>query len=417
VIKNIHSRKCSIDNLCIEVGSIAGTFDQFKPKNITVPVMEKETIHMIIKPVIVLPPPPKPIIPNINIFKDDCEDIFPSFKEKQDTIEKRYYRRVYFGETNLAADIFKQGLNLIILDRTKGYKKLYERTFDTGYNSKESDEMADILVNTPASKMIIITGIGKWTGALTNGLVKEIKQIGGPDVNNLIPSDGIEGVGDKSIVIIGRRGLCRYNGIFRISDYDVVTDMKQVIPGITVDPNECLFDNIKIENERNKQNAEVGKFYHIVDIRIGFILDSDNRFAYDAPTVIGATPSRGSTHGGQEIKIAGFSFGQSSSDIKEVLVRGVTCGENLLISNSLLSCSTKASFLGPGAGNIIIKLSNGKMSPLHTCNFFEYIYNPDEDIVAPTEPVSIVIPKPPILIINKLSPRRKRIQDIMTAEC
>ncbi len=78
------------------------------------------------------------------------------------------------------------------MQRDKTYKKckfyikiVYERTFDTENSSKEANEMALILKNTPCSKLILITGIGKWTSAITPNLIKEIKQVGGPDISSL----------------------------------------------------------------------------------------------------------------------------------------------------------------------------------------------------------------------------------------
>lgn len=49
--------------------------------------------------------------------------------------------------------------------------------------------MADIIEETGCSKIIVITGIGKWMGAITPKLVKQIKNIGGPDINRLITAD------------------------------------------------------------------------------------------------------------------------------------------------------------------------------------------------------------------------------------
>ena len=69
------------------------------------------------------------------------------------------------------------------------YSSEYERTFDTNNNALESDEMADIIEETGCSKIIVITGIGKWMGAITPKLIKKIRDIGGPDVNRLITAD------------------------------------------------------------------------------------------------------------------------------------------------------------------------------------------------------------------------------------
>ena len=86
--------------------------------------------------------------------------------------------------------------------------------------------MAEILKQTPCSKIIIITGIGKWMGAMTPALIREIKQVGGPDLNNLYSSDQDDhSYTDHAFILIGRRGLCRYNGIFRVKNYDLSKKM------------------------------------------------------------------------------------------------------------------------------------------------------------------------------------------------
>ena len=49
--------------------------------------------------------------------------------------------------------------------------------------------MAMIISNTPSTKIIVITGIGKWMGAVTPSLIREVKQIGGPDLYKLVTID------------------------------------------------------------------------------------------------------------------------------------------------------------------------------------------------------------------------------------
>lgn len=49
--------------------------------------------------------------------------------------------------------------------------------------------MADIIQETGCNKIIVITGIGKWMGAITPKLVKKIMEIGGPNINRLITAD------------------------------------------------------------------------------------------------------------------------------------------------------------------------------------------------------------------------------------
>jgi len=67
---------------------------------------------------------------------------------------------------------------------------VYERTFDTNNSPRESDEMAEILKHANScANIVLITGIGKWMGSMTPALIKEIKQIGGPDLNRLVTAD------------------------------------------------------------------------------------------------------------------------------------------------------------------------------------------------------------------------------------
>jgi hypothetical protein len=233
--------------------------------------------------------------------------------------------------------------------------------------------MAEILKQTPCSKIIIITGIGKWMGAMTPALIKEIKQVGGPDLNNLYSSDQDDNsYTDHAFILIGRRGLCRYNGIFRIKNYDLGKKMARLFPDLSSDPNDCYFEDISLDNEKNRNSEK--EFNHIIDLRLTLNINNDNRFAWDAPTVSTVSPFRGSIHGGQEIKIGGFNLGMATTDIREILVHGIICGDFILLGPNLVSCVTRAStILGPGPGNVIIKMRNGYESPKRTCNVYEYV--------------------------------------------
>jgi hypothetical protein len=240
--------------------------------------------------------------------------------------------------------------------------------------------MAEILKDTPCSKIIIVTGIGKWMGAMTPALIKEIKQVGGPDLNNLYSSDGDDNTSaDHAFILIGRRGLCRYNGIFRIKNYDLSRKMAALFPDLSSDPNDCYFEDISLENSKNRNSEK--EFYHTIDLRLTLNVNNDNRFAWDAPTISTVSPFRGSIHGGQEIKIGGFNLGMMTTDIKEIQVHGVVCGDFILLSPNLVSCVTRAStILGPGPGNVVIKLRNGYESPKRTCSVFEYVGDQAEAI-------------------------------------
>jgi hypothetical protein len=293
---------------------------------------------------------------------------------------------------------------VIILKREKGYPKVYERTFNTNADPIESDAMACVIRDAGYDKIIVITGIGKWMGAMTPRLIKEIKQIGGPDLNRLVSVDSEDNASlDHAFILIGRRGLCRYNGIFRVKNYDIDKDLKHFFPDLSSDPNDCYFENVSFENQKNKAVAESNnkinnnnfngnenensdnnnnnnindnnknKFYHLVDLRLTLNLSNDNRFSYKAPMVTSVSPARGPLSGNQKIQIFGYNFGNSIFGIKEILVRGVICKNIEFVSSNILSCVTGNSrIMNAGPGNVVVKLLCGLTSPLNTCNMYEY---------------------------------------------
>ena len=331
--------------------------------------------------------------PQINLFDkdEDCDGLNISGEKNQNFYDanmrfkqivdrdankhkqkRKFYRKVEMGNEILATEIFKQGLNLIILKREKGYPKIFERTYNTNVDSIESDAMACVLRDAGYDKIIVITGIGKWMGSITPSLVKEIKQIGGPNVNYLVTSDAQDNsMADHSFILIGRRGLCRYNGVFRIKNYDVSVDMKKYFSDLSSDPNDPYFSDTSFENEKNTNQEN--KFFHLIDLRLTLDLTNDSRYSSNAPVITNSTPNSGPLNGGQIVKIRGFNFGRKILDIKEVLVRGVICKNLSLESPFLITCVTGSStIMGPGVGNIQIKLSCGLSSPQATCNMYQY---------------------------------------------
>lgn len=463
VLKNIQNKKCSCDFLCIEIGTINGPFDALKPKKVAIMTNHKENVQLIIKPVIVVNNtntyiPFGPVIPNntnpsinfTNLFEnEDCDlltmggssiSINPNSKNNNNNfnqrfkqlgtsldnndnnynhnsqdilnpqnnfyeIKRKFYRKVEYANEILANDIFKQGLNVIILKREKGYPKVYERTFNTNVDPIESDAMACVIRDAGYDKIIVVTGIGKWMGAITPRLIKEIKQIGGPDLNRLVSVDSEDNASlDHAFILIGRRGLCRYNGVFRVKNYDIAKDLKRFFPDLASDPNDCYFENVIFENQKNKAASESknnnnnnyngdenncenkdsnndadksnnanNRFYHLVDLRLTLNLSNDNRFSYKAPLVTSVSPARGPVSGNQKIQIFGYNFGNSLLDIKEILVRGVICKNIEFVSSNVLSCVTGNShIMGAGPGNVVVKLLCGLTSPINTCNMYEY---------------------------------------------
>ena len=145
VLKNIQNRKCSCGFLCVEIGVIYGDFDKLKPKNITIPFKEDKNVHLIIKPIVLLnntstpspkppspSPKPEPINPGqIDLFaSEDCDELklsgnAPRFKEieRQNQRQRKFYRKVAVAENIYSQEIFRQGLNLIIIQRDKKYSK------------------------------------------------------------------------------------------------------------------------------------------------------------------------------------------------------------------------------------------------------------------------------------------------------
>lgn len=254
--------------------------------------------------------------------------------------------------------------------------------------------MACVIRDAGYDKIIVVTAIGKWMGSITPRLVKEIKQIGGPDLNRLVASDGDDNMMvDHSFILIGRRGLCRYNGVFRVKNYDISAEMRKFFPDLSSDPNDCYFENVNFENEKNKHSEN--QFFHLVDLRLTLNLSNDNRFSYLAPTITSVSPNKGPLTGNQEVRIRGTNFGIDVLAIKEILINGVLCKDIKLISSSLVTCVTRAStIMGPGVGNVIIRLLCGLSSPSNTCNMYEYakMAEIEVDPIVPVVPVTPIIP-------------------------
>jgi hypothetical protein len=148
VLKGIQQRKCSCGYLCIEIGTIYGDWDSLRPKNVIVQTKEYEDVNLILKPVIIINNIPsnggnnntKNGGNNNNtisgykvkiIEEEDCGDFdllksagMLHFKEKiKPVIQRKFYRKVQIGDKNYANDIFKQGLNIILIERNKDYTK------------------------------------------------------------------------------------------------------------------------------------------------------------------------------------------------------------------------------------------------------------------------------------------------------
>ena len=121
-------------------------------------------------------------------------------------ITSKLYRKVVIGNMIYSQDIFNEGMNVIIVNRTKNYDKIYEKTFNTANNRNHSEEMANVLSNVECDSIVIITAMGQFKGAITQRLITELKQIG------MTESELENFDNNKIITVIGRRGLCRNNG-------------------------------------------------------------------------------------------------------------------------------------------------------------------------------------------------------------
>ena len=50
------------------------------------------------------------------------------------TITNKLYRKIMIGNMIYSQEIFNEGMNMIVVKRDANYDKLYEKTFNTGYD-------------------------------------------------------------------------------------------------------------------------------------------------------------------------------------------------------------------------------------------------------------------------------------------
>ena len=353
---------CSDGFLCIEIGVIKGPFN-IKESNIT-PIVPKQPEHIInnktnstVEPKKneTVPPRQREIIINDD---DDCDELTMMssfnpirFKEIEHTnitynVTTKLYRKVVIGNMIYSQDIFNEGMNMIIVKRNINYDRIYEKTFNTASNRNDSEEMASILEKVECDSIVIITAFGQYNGAITQRLVTELKQIGITERE----LDSIDN--NKILTVIGRRGLCRNNGYVQSKVISI---------------------------QENSNTNDDSTFSSTVLYSSNLDLSNDNRFGYKFPTVCSVTPRRGIVLGGQHISIKGLNFGNHTTDIKEVLVKGVACGDVLSMSSNEITCVTRdSSIIGEGAGSVVVKMNNEMESPDKVCNYFEYVGNGDE---------------------------------------
>lgn len=174
--------------MCIEIGTIYGDFSDLAPKNITIPYNTNKNVHFVIKPILIVnntTPDNPPYDPSYNpgnstnftdlfLQEEDCDDLkimgvgvqktivrananypgnFNRFKETSmslnsnamstglkstqnrmkgvnfNRIQRKFYRKVAIGEEIYSQDTFKQGLNILIVQRDKKYTKRNKQNF------------------------------------------------------------------------------------------------------------------------------------------------------------------------------------------------------------------------------------------------------------------------------------------------
>ena len=459
IIKNIKNIKCSENYICIEIGAIVGFFKSMNPYTTPKPETVEKEYHTIVKPVIIMNNTVIEEKPKIIAMEDDCDnlitsldgvienskkvnrvkiprfkqtkgivdDIYSSINENQSKNDKifaseknkcsndqeefeseglqmKFYRKVSIGNKFIySTHLFKEGINIIVVNRDAKYSKVMEQTFNTNDLQKESDKLADTIRDTPCDKIIILTGIGKWLGAMNPKLIKEIKQIGGPDFADMINYFTSKSLDissyNKPFIVIGRKGLCKYNGVWKVEGFDsfILKNNESCEENnssieLIRNPNECYFENIKIEQisikneiisyaKINKTASKKDKFFMFPLMKMSLNLCKDSRFNYLSPTVASVTPNSGSVHGGQEIKIKGFNFGFHTVELLSVMVKGIYCGDVLVLSPNLISCITRPStIIGPGPGSVAILMKNGLSTPGKACLNYNYIGDRKEAI-------------------------------------
>ena len=139
-------------------------------------------------------------------------------------------------------------------------------------------------------------------------------------------------------------------------------------------------------------------------MRLRLNINNDNRFSYYAPIVTNVNPHQGISNGGQQIQITGQNFGIQTSNIKEILVKGIPCHSFTLVNPTLITCIIGENpVIGvfnniQNTGNVIVKLTNGLTSPIRTCKMFEYTPR----IMLFQVPIEVKVLKPPQLMIGKV---------------
>lgn len=341
----------------------------------------------------------------------DISEVAKSSIENSKNTEK-FYRKINYGGESLTSDTFKEGINIIVLERKNNYKKVFDKTYNIKTSSRLADKLACKISEQEYDKIIILTAIGNWLSGVTPKLIKEVKKIGGPDlakllflttnnyekndntnINSINSDKNKEFIFDRTyksvyveLALIGRKGLCENNGQFKIvsnTDFDI---NKLLIQNL---PSECLgfySKSLDCSSLASKNNKSC--FFNSTDIDFSLKLKTDNRFSSIFPTIISINPPIRKVDIKHEVdvKIQLLSLGSIVSYSKIVFYDKkykLYCNDIISLSETVVSCKIDLR-LYPEIpndyelnGNAVIEIidKNTKYhlrSPRYTCPMFSF---------------------------------------------
>ena len=375
-----NNSKCNNNKLCINIGNILGKFDDLD----NIEISSNDNFNNSNKTDIIT----NNIIMSSNTFNNHTKN----FKLNSNIKYYRYIKDIY--NNNLSSYKFNNGMNLIVLDRINNYSKIYEHNYNTHSSIKDSDYLANYLKQVSYDKIIIITGIGSWFNYISQNLVKEIKQIGGPDINkSILNIKSRININNKlndnyPFVLIGRKGLCRYNGLYIVSNAsneleadNYSKEFYELYKVIKFKTNNI----IELNNEENNHLNSINNFKYSTILDFKYDIDSDNRFSNKYPVVYSVYPNESSFEGDVELTINGLGF---NNIIEKVLINNIKCNNIVKLSEKQIRCinnkvpkilSYNKNYIN---SNIIVFIKNSNnnesyvlSSAIKTCNHFRYVKN------------------------------------------
>lgn len=311
---------------------------------------------------------------------------------------EKFYRKVSCGKKKLTKDTFKQGINIIVLDRFNNSIVYIDKTFDIVNHPLHAEKLACLIKEQEKDKIIILTAIGSWFSGLTPRLIKEIKNIGGPNFNKIMFI-----LKESKLIIefalIGANGLCENNGQYYISSNSKFDLKMYLYPEMTL---ECQDIFIKIESCCLTPILSPLIFQKRVDIEASIKLQADNRFSGVFPYITSVTPIFQKFIDKQQISISYIIYGELNT-LDTVILKDnkykVSCGkiENLqdktvtcLVDYSNLDIPIDYNFKGIAQVEILDRNTNYKFkSTQFRCPMFNFIKTAKE------EDIIVKLPVPP----------------------